>query len=48
VAADWERDAKIIINAADKYDVVNLKVEAEAWYVMCCNFMVDDVIEELQ
>mmetsp|Transcript_11349 Transcript_11349/g.20884 ORF Transcript_11349/g.20884 Transcript_11349/m.20884 type:complete len:387 (-) Transcript_11349:228-1388(-) len=46
VTADWARDAKKFIDAADKYDV-GLKIEAEAWYVTYCNFTVDNVIEEL-
>ena len=47
VPAVWEEDAEQIIDAADKYGVVDLKVEAEAWYVTYNTFSVGNVINEL-
>mmetsp|Transcript_28206 Transcript_28206/g.60097 ORF Transcript_28206/g.60097 Transcript_28206/m.60097 type:complete len:393 (+) Transcript_28206:428-1606(+) len=47
VSADWEKDAKKFIDAANKYGVIDLKVEAEAWRVTHFNFTVSNVIEEL-
>ena len=46
VSASWMNDAKKFIDAADKYGVTDLKVEAEAWYVTYLNFTVGNVIEE--
>ena len=39
-----ERD---LINAADKYGVTNLKLEAEGWYVNNTDITIDNVIETL-
>ena len=38
---------KDIINAADKYGVVNLKLEAEAFYVKSAAFSLDNIIDNL-
>jgi len=47
ISPDWENDAKKFIDAADKYEVIDLKVEAEAWHVTYSKFTVGNVIEEL-
>ena len=47
VEVDWKNDAKTYINAADKYGITGLKVNAEAWYVTHSKFTVDDAIEDL-
>ncbi|KAL7527625.1 hypothetical protein ACHAWF_002254 [Thalassiosira exigua] len=44
---DLKLHAKELIEAADKYGVVNLKLEAEAWYVKTTEFTFDNVIELL-
>jgi len=43
---DWEKDAKAILEAANKYDVANLKVTAEAWYVTYFEFTADNVTDQ--
>jgi len=40
-------NAKYLIDAADKYGVVNLKLEAEAWYVHSTKITADNVIDNL-
>ncbi|KAL7523526.1 hypothetical protein ACHAWF_000553, partial [Thalassiosira exigua] len=40
---DLKLHAKELIDAADKYGVVNLKLEAEAWYVKTTEFTFDNV-----
>ncbi|KAL7525078.1 hypothetical protein ACHAXR_000849, partial [Thalassiosira sp. AJA248-18] len=47
IRPDWENDAKKFIDAAGKYGVINLKVEAEAWYVAYCNFTVENMVADL-
>lgn len=47
ISPNWENDAKNLIDAADKYEVIGLKVEAEAWYVTYSKFTVGSVIEDL-
>ena len=47
MSAGWEKDAKKSIDAADNFDVVDLKMEIEAWHVTHFDFTVDNVIEEL-
>ena len=44
---DMKNNAKAIINAADKYSVVNLKLEAEASLVSKAAFTVDNVLDFL-
>ena len=44
---DLEADAKDIIDACDKYGIVNLKLEAEACYVKTTQFSVDNMIDNL-
>ena len=46
-AEDLESNARAFINAADKYNVVNLKLQAEASLVSTTKFTVDDVLEYL-
>ncbi|KAL7527599.1 hypothetical protein ACHAWF_002238 [Thalassiosira exigua] len=45
--ADMEANAKNIIDAADKFGVVNLKVEAEACYVKRTQIDVDNMLENI-
>jgi hypothetical protein len=40
-------NAKHLIDAADKYGVVNLKLEAEVWYVHSTKITADNVIDNL-
>jgi len=40
-------NAKEVIDAADKYGVVNLKLEAEVWYVHSTRITTDNVIDNL-
>ena len=47
VEADWKTDAKKYLDAADKYGIIGLKVEAEALYVTYHNFTVDNAVEDL-
>ena len=44
---DMEANAKDIIDAADRYGVSNLKLEAEASYVQSTTFTVENVLENL-
>ena len=44
---DWEVDSKNLLEAANKYDVANLKVTAEAWYVTCFDFTAENVADQL-
>ena len=41
-------EVKNIIDAADKYAVINLKLDAEVWYIMTTEFTTDNVIQHLQ
>lgn len=42
-----EADAKALLEAANKYDVANLKVTAEAWYVNYFEFTAENVADQL-
>ncbi|KAL7526683.1 hypothetical protein ACHAXR_002626, partial [Thalassiosira sp. AJA248-18] len=44
---DWETHSKALIDAADKYGVNSLKLEAEVWHVNYFTFTVDNVVDEL-
>ncbi|KAL7453640.1 hypothetical protein ACHAWC_005293 [Mediolabrus comicus] len=44
---EFKTYAKDLINAADKYGVTNLKLEAEVWYVHNAEVAVDNVIDNL-
>jgi len=44
---DMVLHARDIIDAADKYGVVNLKLEAEASFVVCATFSIENVMELL-
>jgi len=44
---DLKNNAKDIINACDKYGVVNLKLEAEAVYVKSTTFTIDNMMDNL-
>jgi len=44
---DLKNNAKDIINACDKYGVVHLKLEAEAWYVESNEITIDNMIDNL-
>ena len=44
---DWQVDSKAILEAANKYDVANLKVTAEAWYVTHFEFTGENVAGKL-
>mmetsp|Transcript_25452 Transcript_25452/g.46035 ORF Transcript_25452/g.46035 Transcript_25452/m.46035 type:complete len:152 (-) Transcript_25452:108-563(-) len=44
---DMKENAKDIIEACDKYGVVNLKLEAEACYAKHTTFTVDNVLDNL-
>ena len=46
-AAEWKERAKDFIDAADRYGVKTLKIEAEAWYVKHLEISVDNVIDAL-
>ncbi|KAL7532049.1 hypothetical protein ACHAXR_004401, partial [Thalassiosira sp. AJA248-18] len=46
-AAEWKVHSKDLIDAADRYGVVNLKIEAEAWYVKHLKITVENVIDSL-
>lgn len=43
---NWGKDAKAILEAANKYDVANLKVTAEAWYVTYFEFTAENVTDQ--
>ncbi|KAL7453648.1 hypothetical protein ACHAWC_005297 [Mediolabrus comicus] len=45
--ADLKTHAKAIIDAADKYSIVNLKLEAEAAYVKSTKITMDNVMDNL-
>mmetsp|Transcript_32197 Transcript_32197/g.58201 ORF Transcript_32197/g.58201 Transcript_32197/m.58201 type:complete len:423 (-) Transcript_32197:279-1547(-) len=45
--ADWKQHSKELIDAADLYGVVNLKLEAEARFVQCTTVTIHDVVELL-
>ena len=47
IGANWKEDAKKYLDAADKYGISELKVQAEAWYVTYVSFTADNVIEDL-
>mmetsp|Transcript_37874 Transcript_37874/g.81775 ORF Transcript_37874/g.81775 Transcript_37874/m.81775 type:complete len:400 (-) Transcript_37874:222-1421(-) len=44
---EWKKHAKDFIDAADRYGVKNLKIEAEAWHVKHHKISVDNVIDTL-
>ncbi|KAK1734279.1 BTB/POZ and MATH domain-containing protein [Skeletonema marinoi] len=44
---DFAVHEKDFINAADKYEVTNLKLEAEVWYVNNTEITIDNVIDNL-
>ena len=44
---DLKDNAKDIINACDKYGVVHLKLEAEAWYVKSIEITMDNIMDNL-
>lgn len=44
---DLKKHAKEIIDAADRYSIVNLKLEAEAVYVKSTDITMDNVMEDL-
>ena len=44
---DMQSHAKEVIDAADKYRVINLKLEAEARFVECITFTIENVMEHL-
>ncbi len=44
---ELEADAKDIIDAADKYSIVNLKLEAEVAYVQSINISLDNAMDNL-
>ncbi|KAL7525513.1 hypothetical protein ACHAXR_002017, partial [Thalassiosira sp. AJA248-18] len=46
-AAEWKNRSKDLIDAADRYGVKNLKIEAEAWYVNHLKITVENVIVTL-
>jgi len=46
-STDWKEDAKAILEATNKYDVANLKVTAEAWYVTYLEFTAENVADQL-
>lgn len=46
-AEDWKLHSKELIDAADQYGVINLKLEAEYWYVKMTNVMIDNVVDVL-
>jgi len=41
----WERHSQTLIEAADKYELKSLKIEAEAWYLKQLKFKVEEVVE---
>jgi len=45
---DFVANSMDLIKAADKYGVVNLKLEAEVWYVHDTTITIDNVIDLLQ
>jgi hypothetical protein len=44
-AAEWKDHAKGLLEAADKYGLTNLKVEAEAWYVKLLKISAGNAVE---
>ena len=44
-AGEWKDHAKDLLEAADKFGLPNLKIEAEAWYVMLLKFSAGDAVE---
>ncbi|KAL7532102.1 hypothetical protein ACHAXR_004437 [Thalassiosira sp. AJA248-18] len=44
-AAEWKARSKDLIDAADRYGVKNLKIEAEAWYVKHLKITVENVVD---
>lgn len=44
---DLNENAKEIIDARDKYGIVNFKLEAEAWYVKSTTISVENLREHL-
>ena len=45
LAAEWKDHAKDLLEAADKFGLTNLKIEAEAWYVKLLKISTGDVAE---
>jgi len=45
--SEWEIRSKDFIDAADRYGVTNLKIEAEAWYAKHFELTVENVIDTL-
>ncbi|KAL7546149.1 hypothetical protein ACHAWF_009488 [Thalassiosira exigua] len=45
--AEWKGHSKDFIDAADRFGLKNLKIEAEAWYVKFLKITVENVIDEL-
>ena len=45
--ADLKTHAKAIIDAADKYSIINLKLEAEAVYVKSSEITIDNAMDNL-
>lgn len=43
---DWEAVSKALLEVANKYDVTNLKVTAEAWYVTYFKFTAENVSDQ--
>jgi hypothetical protein len=46
-ASEWKDCSKDMIEAADKYGLPNLKIEAEGWYVKHLNLAASDAVEAL-
>ena len=46
-ADEWKVSAKDFIDAADRYGVKTLKIEAEAWYVKYLKITKDNVVDTL-
>lgn len=46
-SAEWKQSAKDFIDAADRYGVRNLKIEAEAWYVKHLKLTAENAVEAL-
>jgi hypothetical protein len=44
---DWNGNAKDLIDAADKYGVVSLKLEAEAFYFKSTKLTIDNILDNL-
>eukprot|EP01082_Thalassiosira_pseudonana_P004701 g3973.t1 g3973 contig15:54904-55419(+) len=42
---DWEKESKNLIDAADRFGVTTLKIEAEVRHLKYCKFTVDNVVD---